>query len=243
MIALRIIVFYPLMLYKYVYVLVNRYRRYKTNPVRMGLIWYGIGEKVLFFLLRPHVWSNIVTNCVRTFLRTGAIDLSFLIFRMYMILHACERSILIPPERIRKEIILYPNSKFEYRRTNWLKTDNRTDSNFILDKIQLYYDDALRVKGFGTEIRHRWRGRGKWRLSKVVRVDFCPFFPFFFFFFHETTSKLYAANNNNTGSLRKSNVLAEGYCYMLLYARCCLLSLPPAYIHSVRNLNALILFD
>lgn len=183
MIALRIIVFYPLMLYKYVYVLVNRYRRYKTNPVRMGLIWYGIGEKVLFFLLRPHVWSNIVTNCVRTFLRTGAIDLSFLIFRMYMILHACERSILIPPERIRKEIILYPNSKFEYRRTNWLKTDNRTDSNFILDKIQLYYDDALRVKGFGTEIRHRWRGRGKWRLSKVVRVDFCPFFPFFFFFF------------------------------------------------------------
>lgn len=49
MIALRIIVFYPLMLYKYVYVLVNRYRRYKTNPVRMGLIWYGIGEKVLFF--------------------------------------------------------------------------------------------------------------------------------------------------------------------------------------------------
>lgn len=167
MIALRIIVFYPLMLYKYVYVFVNTAIKQMQNGYGIDSAWYR-WKSILFFITSAF---EVISS--RIFARESFFECS----RSFLISLECiqlygstvRESRSIPLERIRNPRLLYPNSKLEYGwKWNWLKTSNRTDSNFILDKIQCHYIMMTRYesKGFGTEIRRRWRGTG--RLSKAI---------------------------------------------------------------------------
>lgn len=153
MIALRIIVFYPLMLYKYVYVFVNTAIKQMQNGYGIDSAWYR-WKSILFFITSAF---EVISSWI--FARESFFECS-----------TVRESRSIPLERIRNPRLLYPNiSKLEYGwKWNWLKTGNRTNSNFILDKIQCHYIMMTRYesKGFGTEIRRRWRGTG--RLSKAI---------------------------------------------------------------------------
>lgn len=224
MIALRIIVFYPLMLYKYVYVFVNTAIKQMQNGYGIDSAWYR-WKSILFFITSAF---EVISS--RIFARESFFECS----RSFLISLECiqlygstvRESRSIPLERIRNP----RNCSIQI--LNWNMVENgigwkrATEPILILSStkynaiILWWHVTSQRVSGQKFDVDDE--GQGGWArpLSRLLSL----FLFFFFLFFYETTSKLYAANNNNTGSLRKSNVLAEGW--ILLYARCCLLSLP-----------------
>lgn len=184
MIALRIIVFYPLMLYKYVYVFVNTAIKQMQNGYGIDSAWYR-WKSILFFITSAF---EVISS--RIFARESFFECS----RSFLISLECiqlygstvRESRSIPLERIRNPRLLYPNSKLEYGwKWNWFGWKRATEPILILSTtkynaiILWWHVTSQRVSGQKFDVDDE--GQGGWArpLSRLLSLFLFFFFPFF----------------------------------------------------------------